>query len=321
MLRLNVREQMAVVMLLKAYAAGPGYCLLHRGEGLVIEFERAGQALILKLISPAAQVGLDARLDWIAYLGANGICVPALVETRAGGHIARVVLDEEAYTAYAYAKLPLGDENQIDWGDARMPVQLGKLVAKMHNLARGYPRAAEFPTWDEADWLRCPAGVFHPSQAALVEPLLRLRDRLRSAAVLRQDIGLIHADLHTGNVFRAAGDLVVLDFDSCHRAWFAADLAYALLFRVWIGPEKEALTEEARAFLSGLIEGYRRLAPMPAGWQELFPSLLKLREISLYQSFYRDQDAAGRGGDPFFQYLFKSICQERPFLNLDWDSL
>lgn len=43
--------------------------------------------------------------------------------------------------------------------------------------------------------------------------------------------------------------------------------------------------------------------------------LLKLREISLFQSFYRDVDASCGKEDALFRYLFKSINEDRPFLD------
>jgi Ser/Thr protein kinase RdoA (MazF antagonist) len=165
--------------------------------------------------------------------------------------------------------------------------------------------------------------VLHPSQAGLVAPILRLRDRITCFPRSPHNYGLIHDDLHTGNVFQSGGKLLVIDFECCHQGWFAAELASALLFRVWIAASKERpeVKVQALEFLRGVTHGYCAQRPLPDGWAEMLPDFLKLREISLYQSFYRTVDRTRGEGDSLCAYLYESIRQEKPFLDLDFTTL
>jgi Ser/Thr protein kinase RdoA (MazF antagonist) len=112
----------------------------------------------------------------------------------------------------------------------------------------------------------------------------------------------------------------VIDFDCCHYGWFAADLSSALLFRTWIGPDKERpeVKQQAVRFLRGVIQGYQMENDLPLDWAYMLPTLLKLREISLFQSDYRGIDVAGGQGDELFRYLFDSISNDKPFLDIDF---
>ena len=124
-------------------------------------------------------------------------------------------------------------------------------------------------------------------------------------------------------MFNVNGNLIVIDFDSCHTSWFAADLASALLFRTWIGPDKERqeVKDEAVLFLKGIIEGYQARCDLPPEWKPMLPYFLKLREISLFQSFYREVDVSHNKGDDLFCYLYDSIRLDKPFLEIDIENL
>ena len=114
------------------------------------------------------------------------------------------------------------------------------------------------PSWDDTPWIRKPESILHHSQTAIVERIYELREELNTYNRSEDNYGLIHDDLHTGNVFQFRDDLVILDFDYSHYNWFVADIASALLFRTWIGPEKEKPESRRVAidFLRNLLLGY-----------------------------------------------------------------
>jgi Ser/Thr protein kinase RdoA (MazF antagonist) len=303
----------------------PDQQVLHRGQGIVLEASRQGEPVILKIMAAAkgATDDLQARLDWILYLHTNGLRVPELIESTNGEWIRQVQIDGTTYTAYAYVRIPLTDESRIDWHDDALPPKLGQVMGRMHRLSGLYqpePGMPRMQQWDEVDWLVAPANVLHPSQAAIVDSVLRLRDAISRFPRTAGNYALIHDDLHTGNVFRVGGELAVIDFDCCHYGWFAADLSSALLFRTWIGPDKERpeVKQQAVRFLRGVIQGYQMENDLPLDWAYMLPTLLKLREISLFQSDYRGIDVAGGQGDELFRYLFDSISNDKPFLDIDF---
>jgi Ser/Thr protein kinase RdoA (MazF antagonist) len=280
---------------------------------------------MLKLLplSPLTRQTLPARLHWIAHLRAHGVCVPDLLPSIPGALCEEAVEGDGAFIAYAYARLPLSPSRQTDWADPTMPRRLGAVMGRMHRLARDYrppPGLSGMEQWGEAEWFARPATVLHPSQGAIVAAIERLRAQLALWPREEGSYGLIHDDLHTGNVFCLGNDLAILDFDCCHCSWFVADIASALLFRTWIGPAKEepATLAQAAAFLRELRRGYETEQMFQQEWLAMLLPLAKLREISLYQSFWGALDLAAGEGDALCRYVYESIATERPFLALDF---
>jgi len=326
-MNLSPQEAMAVIALGDDFGLGRSdRKVLQHSQGIVLEAMGKGGPVILKIVATAATDELQARLDWIHYLHANGLRVPELIESTRGNWIGQAEINGTYYTAYAYVRIPLTDKSRIDWADDALPPKLGQVMGRMHRLSRSYRPESGRPRmqqWHEVEWLCAPASVLHPSQAAIVDSILRLRDVISQFPRNADNYGLIHDDLHTGNVFCVGGQLAVIDFDCCHYGWFAADLSSALLFRTWIGPDKDRpeVKEQAVAFLNGVVQGYRTENDLPPNWAQTLPTFLKLREISLFQSDYRAIDASSGQGDELFRYLFDSISNDKPFLDLDWQVL
>jgi Ser/Thr protein kinase RdoA (MazF antagonist) len=326
-MELNPQESIAAAFFARAFGLSESsLVLIHRGEGIVLEASRNGLPLILKMNASDQDItgSLQAQFHWVHTLHANGLVVPDPVESVHSQWIEHFELENRFYTAFIYHRIPITKESQIDWKDPNLPVLVGEMLGKMHRLARIYQPpagAAEFDEGDAASWLTHPEENLHPSQAALLEPIASLRRVLTGFPRTRKHYGLIHDDFHTGNVFNLSGQIAVIDFGCCHRSWFAKDLSSALLFCVWIGPKKETLKDEAAVFIRKLVQGYRRQADFREDWCEMFPALLKLRELSLYQSFYRQVDRTYPEPDGLFSYLYSSIRDNRPFLDLDYEAL
>ena len=129
----------------------------------------------------------------------------------------------------------------------------------------------------------------------------------------------MHDDLHAGNVFKVDERVVIIDFECLHVNRFVAEIASALLFRTWIGPEKEKPDVEARAldFLRNLLIGYANEHSLEDRWYELMPLYLKLREISLFAT-HPERDMAELEDNAFLNYVHESVADNRPFLKIDF---
>ncbi len=331
---LTLTEHFAVELLLDAYfLQRPAWQVIQYSEGIVIETKLSELDFILKIIPGAVDLNtLHARLDWIRYLYENQetgnpfFTVPHLLPSRQGRFVEQVTVESTCYSAYLYTKIPLIPESQIDWSDNRLPEVVGAVIGRMHDLADAYRdqhTLAHFSHIASAPWL-APGETRHASQQELLNGINQMRRQLECLPVHECSFGLVHDDLHTGNLFRLGDRLVILDFDCTVRHWFAADLASTLLFRVWIGPEKESLLEEAKSFLRGLLRGYQSQRPLPDGWVEMLPFFLKLRQLSLYWSFFWDHPELDPGeAEPgsFPHYVHHRVLSGTPFLDIDYHKL
>jgi Ser/Thr protein kinase RdoA (MazF antagonist) len=125
-----------------------------------------------------------------------------------------------------------------------------------------------------------------------------------------------------GNVFKVDGRLIILDFGCLHLNWFVAEIASTLLFRTWIGPEKEnpETKDMAIRLLRDFIAGYRKEHDLEEGWHERIPLFLKLREISLFTG-YSNIDVNKAQNNALFWYVYRSIGENRPFLDIDFSDI
>ena len=236
-MELSPNQLSAVCELARAfYPRHTGLEALHSGEGIVMQITCGERDLILKVLTSSRDMteAVRARLDWIDHLRRNGVRVPSLVHSTEGRRLAIVAIDQTFYIGYAYGKLPLTSGSKLDYDDPCTVRELGRVMASMHKLANQYRPAAgrsKIGQWDEADWIRSPEQVLHRSQAAVVDAIVQLRSIVSAFPRTAQNYGIIHDDLHSGNVHRLGDGLAVIDFDCCHTGWFAADIASALLFR------------------------------------------------------------------------------------------
>lgn len=126
--------------------------------------------------------------------------------------------------------------------------------------------------------------------APFLAAVKELRER---AATLPHDApgaGLIHADLHHGNLLLDGESWTAIDFDDAVVGPFAFDLAmplyYAVEARLAAARGEGASDEEARdaaaeRFLRPFLAGFRRHAPDPEGGAEAVATSLAVRQAEL----------------------------------------
>ena len=94
-----------------------------------------------------------------------------------------------------------------------------------------------------------------------------------------RDSGLIHADLHHGNLL-LHDSLTAIDFDDCAYGSYAFDLAMPIYYAV--RTQRDASAEEAiESFVPPLMRGLRRFAPDPAGGAYAIDLALRFRQAEL----------------------------------------
>lgn len=116
--------------------------------------------------------------------------------------------------------------------------------------------------------------AFHEAASQL---LAQARPLLSAAG---DDNGLIHADLHHGNLLLHEGALTAIDFDDCAYGSFAFDLAMPIYYAV--RSQRDTPAEAAmEAFVPPFMRGFRRFAPDPAGGVDAIDLALRYRQAEL----------------------------------------
>jgi len=186
----------------------------------------AGEPRVLKVIpswveEPALA---EAEVDWVAWLHRRGAPVVRPYPTRQGGWVARATSEGVELSACLMERLR-GDPMEGRGWTPPLIEDLGAVMGRLHALTRDYVPgvgAPRRPEWYEKDWLARPEKTLHPSQAAVIERCHRLRDALMQLPRDGDAYGLIHDDLHTGNLWTRDGRITVLDLSAATRHGWSA---------------------------------------------------------------------------------------------------
>jgi len=154
---------------------------------------------------------------------------------------------------------------------------VGEVMGRLHNFAAAWSVPEGFDRPSNFDWISKPNGHFDAPNERIREEdrllLLEVDQRTRGiVARLGRDpasFGLIHADLHHGNLLFDGDRLNLIDFDDVCWSYWLYDFAAALVY--------ELPNAEYPAVRDAMLEGYARHRPLPPLTEELLNPFLQLR--------------------------------------------
>lgn len=156
---------------------------------------------------------------------------------------------------------------------------LGALTARLHNQTRAWQAPETFtrrtleiapllgPGSSWGGFWRHPR-LTHEEQRVLKGAALRLQRRLKAADRSIEAFGLIHADLHPGNVILQDQGPAIIDFDDAGFGWRLYDVAAAVFHAE--APEAE----------TAFLEGYDEVSPIRLE-TDLLPLFRLMRALAL----------------------------------------
>ncbi len=262
----------------------------------------AGDRFVLRLHRPGYNTihEMESEQRWVDSLHADGVPVPRPRPSLAGqAYESVVVAGSEDRWAGAIdwvdgVKLAdLLEDRPVDEQRAAVPGlyrAVGALAARIRIHAQRWEPPDGFArrSWD-ADGLLGPdplwgrfwdvPGLGSAERSMLTTARDHLLELLRSLPTDPSRYGLVHADLHQGNVLfdtvpgQEPGDGVAIDFDDAGFGWFIHELGVALqavIDEPWAATAREAL-----------IEGYRTVHPLDADELDLLDAFCTIRTLML----------------------------------------
>ena len=232
---------------------------------------------------------LESEHEWTAALGAAGFILPDALATTGGDYYVPVTVSGGIRYAGVVRWLPgkvLYDREKEDGTDRVMGVlrQLGETMAKLHNHSENWQPSEGFtrhrldvdgffgetPFWGrywDSPYLSPEAkSLLLASQAPVIRRLEALGEGPRV-------FGMIHADLHHGNVHMNGETLAIIDFDDAGFGWYLYDIAVGLF---------EYLSRDNfEDYRDSLLSGYAEHRPVPADVETLLPVFLFIRASAI----------------------------------------
>jgi Ser/Thr protein kinase RdoA (MazF antagonist) len=156
---------------------------------------------------------------------------------------------------------------------------VGRTMGQLHEFAYQWTPPAGFDRQQTHAWAYGPR---QPMPIDVPNPLVSEEDRAlllqvdRMARKLLNELskspanfGLIHADLHVGNLLFENGQLNVIDFDDTGWAFWMYDFAAALAY--------EVARDEYETIRDAMFAGYAEVRPLPPGAEALIAPFIQLR--------------------------------------------
>ena len=219
---------------------------------------------------------LTSELIWLGHLAERtDLPVPKPVRSKAGTWLVGV----PGKSGALHASMLMWIQGEVLDRPLSVPEagEAGRLLAHLHLEAERFepPNGFERPAYTLPAFLNC----FSELQASLGRDNLSAEDRIVLQAGLAEimaqltqwnnlpgGFGLIHGDLHSGNLIRNGKRLSLIDFDRCGWGPYLLDIAGAVL---------DMEPGERAAF----IAGYHRQRPLPEGYTNPVRALMCLSAL------------------------------------------
>ena len=208
-------------------------------ENYVYEIHKQGKPCILRLThsSHRSKDQVEAELEWVNYLHSEGINV-SLVSHSANGNLVeeiQIPAGDSSFFVCLFDKAP-GEPVSVksDLMGPDLFREWGKTTGKMHRVTKNFEKGnAEREHWDDDDLLKNISSYLPAEDGEIIREGKEIIEKLHSFPAGKNEYGLIHSDIHSGNFFYHEGEIHVFDFDDSSYHWFASDIAIPLYYSTW----------------------------------------------------------------------------------------
>ena len=264
-------------------------------ENYVFEVHLDDGPVILRIThsSHRSKEEIYAELNWINFLHNQRVNCPAVFKSINNQIIeGQQAEDGSFFYACLFSKVP---GNPVKIKSEEFNEQLfyawGKEIGKMHAVTKDYQPSYEIPlrpTWEDEELLDIADYV--PNENEIIKNTKLVISQLKALLKNKDNFGLIHSDIHSGNFFYDGESIHVFDFDDCSYHWYASDIAIPLYYSIFYGYKSASKSEQeqfSKKFLTHFIKGYEQHHSLPFGWKDQMPLFFMLRDITLYSVLHK----------------------------------
>jgi Ser/Thr protein kinase RdoA (MazF antagonist) len=170
-----------------------------------------------------------------------------------------------------------------DARNERMSFNWGKAMGDMHRAAKDYKPPNEYDVQKDI-FECCHWGTFFDSLKIYPDVYRIAQELLGDIRALSRDkdsFGIIHSDMHQGNIFIDGDSVSIFDFGDSIYGWFALDIAISLCHALWWGRKDDAGNDFTQAIIENFIKGYLSANKLSGFWISKIPMFMKYRHLCM----------------------------------------
>lgn len=244
----------------------------------LFRFMRAGRNCYLRLAhaSERPEPAIAAELDFVEHAAGAGCAVARPVPSVQGRLIEYVSAHGQRYHAVVFEGLD-GRELELEDLDEAGDRAWGRALALVHAASQTFPPHPARPSWRKT--LRAALRSLPKDETTVAQVLTAGLHWLDTLTIPDGDYGLLHGDFELDNLLWDDGQVQAIDFDDACYAWYAVDIAIALL-DVWLAEDADATsdtpTTQRDERIGWFTDGYATVRPLPDGLSDAMPRLVAL---------------------------------------------
>ena len=233
-----------------------------------------------------------ALMDFNYYLAENNVSVSMPLKTINGDLVISTQDNGEDYIITAFAWL-YAETWAYDARNDKMSFNWGKVMGDIHRAVKDYKPPNKYDV--QKDIFECHHwGSFfdklkiYPSVYKITQELI---SEITALPRERDSFGIIHGDMHQGNIFIDGDNVSVFDFGDSIYGWFALDVAISLCHALWWDRKDNDGNDFTNSIIENFIKGYLSANQLSDYWISKIPMFMKYRHLCM------DPERNGIGSD------------------------
>lgn len=259
------------------------------------------------------QKEISSELEWTSAMKRKDIILPTAVSNKEGSNITNTYSGDEK--EYHVTLLNWVEGERLEKGEHTDETiqKMGELMAKLHQSSTDFNPSIDFsrPSWGistfQRDWTHLILHHHHFISSEAFElysmAAAKVTNLLGTLTRHKHNFGMIHADLHNGNIVFHGGEPYPIDFGRCGFGYHLYDMAQSIL----------GLLPPQRA---QFIKGYERIKPLNDEYIPKLETFLVMALIEAY-SFHAENSLETDGlieEQPYAEAILKAYLNGIPFL-------
>ncbi len=258
-------------------------------ENFVFEYNKNNADYILRFVHSEHRKydQVLAELEFIDFLDKNDAVVSTVVHSMSNNLVEKVEINKEDYFSICVFEKAPGNRIKKDDLTDDFYIMFGKEVGKLHKLTKSYNPIHKRVKWDEENYVELAEKFLPEKDVKIIENYRILIKKLQKLPKNIDNFGLIHTDLHFGNMFISSGELTFFDWDDSSYKHFISDIAIVLFYHFAYGKiPQEVINEQSRRILALFLEGYKQENSIDISFLKNLNDFMMLRTIILYVVIY-----------------------------------